>query len=95
MDNPFSRRVNSVPNARLNGDIAVLLDRVCAQLPNDFTRQLVRDVVRLKLEMGFEGDVRDYLKRRSGEYRAIPPGAPLPDPPDSPPTPASTSRSAP
>jgi hypothetical protein len=28
--------------------------------------------VRLKLEMGFEGDVRDYLKRRSGEYPVLP-----------------------
>jgi hypothetical protein len=73
MNNPFSRRANPAPNARLNGDIAVLLDRVCAQLPHDYTRQLVRDVVRLKLEMGFEGDVRDYLKRRSGEYAAVPP----------------------
>ena len=72
MANPFLRRGNSAPNARLNGDIAVLLDRVCAKLPNDYTRQLVRDVVRLKLEMGFEGDVRAYLKRRSGEYPAVP-----------------------
>jgi hypothetical protein len=61
-----------MPNASPNGDIAVLLDRVCSNLTHDYTRQLVRDVVRLKLEMGLEGDVRDYLKRRSGEYPAFP-----------------------
>jgi hypothetical protein len=60
-----------MPNASPNGDIAMLLDRVCSTLSHDYTRQLVRDVVRLKLEMGFEGDVREYLKRRSGEYPAI------------------------
>ena len=61
-----------MPNASPNGDIAVLLDRVCSTLPHDYTRQLVRDVVRLKLELGLEGDVREYLKRRSGEYPAFP-----------------------
>jgi len=61
-----------MPNASPNGDIAMLLDRVCSTLTHDYTRQLVRDVVRLKLEMGLEGDVRDYLKRRSGEYPAFP-----------------------
>jgi hypothetical protein len=61
-----------MPNASPNGDIAILLDRVCSHLPHDYTRQLVRDVVRLKLELGLEGDVRDYLKRRSGEYPAVP-----------------------
>ena len=66
------RRGNVAPNARVDGDIAVLLDRVLPKVRNDFARQLVRDVVRLKLEMGFESDVRDYLKRRSGEYAAIP-----------------------
>ena len=67
-----TRRGSTTPNANFDGDIALLLERVCAQLPHDYTRQLVRDVVRLKLELGFEGDVRDYLKRRSGEYPAIP-----------------------
>ena len=67
-----ARRSSPVPNASPNDDIAVLLDRVCSTLPHDYTRQLVRDVVRLKLEMGLEGDVRDYLKRRSGEYPAFP-----------------------
>jgi hypothetical protein len=67
-----SRRSTPMPNASPNGDIAMLLDRVCSTLPHDYTRQLVRDVVRLKLEMGLEGDVRDYLKRRSGEYPAFP-----------------------
>jgi len=65
------RRSSPVPNAILNSDIAVLLDRVCSHLPHGYTRQLVRDVVRLKLELGFDGDVRDYLKRRSGEYPAV------------------------
>ena len=69
---PVSRRTNAAPNAGVEGDIALLLERVCSKLPHDYTRQLVRDVVRLKLEMGFEGDVRDYLKRRSGEYPAVP-----------------------
>ena len=67
-----SRRGNAVPNARVDGDIALLLDRVLPKVRNDFARQLVRDVVRLKLEMGFESDVHDYLKRRSGEYPTIP-----------------------
>ena len=72
MANPVSRRANAAPNAGFDGDLALLLERVCAKLPNDYGRQLVRDVVRLKLEMGFEGDVRNYLKRRSGEYPAVP-----------------------
>jgi hypothetical protein len=67
-----SRRGNVAPNARVDGDIALLLDRVLPKVRNDFARQLVRDVVRLKLEMGFESDVRDYLTRRSGEYPTIP-----------------------
>ena len=65
-------RHTDAPNAGLDGDIALLLERVCSSLTHDYTRQLVRDVVRLKLAMGFEGDVRDYLKRRSGEYPAVP-----------------------
>lgn len=65
------RRTSSMPNGTFDGDLALLLERVCAKLPHDYTRQLVRDVVRMKLELGFEGDVRDYLKRRSGEYPAI------------------------
>ena len=69
---PDSRRISVAPNAILNGDIAMLLDRVCSTLPHDYTRQLVRDVVRLKLELGLDGEVRDYLKRRSGEYPAVP-----------------------
>jgi hypothetical protein len=64
-------RENSAPNASIDGDIELLLDRVCARFPHDYTKQLVRDVVRLKLSMGFEGSVRDYLKRRSGEFPAV------------------------
>ena len=66
-----SRRGNVAPNARVDGDIALLLDRVLPTVRNDFARQLVRDVVRLKLEMGFESDVREYLKRLSGEYPVV------------------------
>jgi hypothetical protein len=76
MADPVARRRPAAPNAGCEGDIAVLLERVCSRLPHDYTRQLVRDVVRLKLEMGFEDSVRDYLKRRSGEYPTITP--PLP-----------------
>ena len=65
------RRGSTTPNGRYDGDIALLVERVCAKLPHDYTRQLVRDVVRMKLELGFEGDVRDYLRRRSGEYPAV------------------------
>jgi len=72
MANSVSRRADAAPNAGLNGDLALLLERVCARLPNDYSRQLVRDVVRLKLSMGFDTDVQDYLKRRSGEYPAVP-----------------------
>jgi hypothetical protein len=72
MANPVARRRYAAPNAGVDGDIALLLERVCSKLQHDYTRQLVRDVVRLKIEMGFEGDVRDYLKRRSGEYPAVP-----------------------
>jgi hypothetical protein len=72
MANPVARRRYVAPNVGVDGDIALLLERVCSKLQHDYTRQLVRDVVRLKIEMGFEGDVRDYLKRRSGEYPAVP-----------------------
>jgi len=71
MGTPAIRHETSAPNATIDGDIELLLDRVCAQLPHDYTKQLVRDVVRLKLSMGFEGSVRDYLKRRSGEFPAV------------------------
>ena len=71
MANPGFRRTTAAPNAGFDGDIALLLERVCSRLQHDYTKQLVRDVVRLKLEMGFDGDVVDYLKRRSGEHRAV------------------------
>lgn len=81
MATPVPRRGRLAPNAGMDGDIALLLDRVCARLPHDYTRQLLREVVRLKIEMGFEADVRDYLKRRSGEYPALAaPPEPDPDP---------------
>jgi hypothetical protein len=67
-----SRRGRGTPNAAaVDDDIALLLERVCAKLPHDYTRRLVRDVVRLKMELGFDQDVREYLKRRSGEYAAV------------------------
>jgi hypothetical protein len=66
------QRDDSPPNDSDDAEIPVLLERVCASLPSEFTRRLVRDVVRMKLEFGLEGEVRDYLKRRSGEYPAIP-----------------------
>jgi len=76
MSEAVPRRDPSTPNAHVDGqiddDLAVLLDRVCEQLPNNYTKQLVRDVARLKLWLGFEGSVRDYLTRRSGEYVAVP-----------------------
>lgn len=71
MANQVVRRATAAPNAGFTGEIALLLDRVCSSIPNDYPRQLVRDVVRLKLELGFEDSVRDYLKRRSGEYPAV------------------------
>ena len=71
MANPGSRRATAAPNAGFDGDIALLLERVCSRLQHDYTRQLVRDVVRLKLEMGLDGEVVDYLKRRSGEHPAV------------------------
>ena len=67
-------RGDSVPNA--DAELTKMLDQVCAQLPHDYTRQLVRGVVRLKIEMGFVADVREYLQRRSGEYPAISPMVP-------------------
>jgi hypothetical protein len=69
-DSVSRRRV--VPNAGSAGEIDLLLDHVCSRLRNEYTRQLVRDVVRLKLEMGFETDVRDYLKKRSGDHPVVP-----------------------
>lgn len=70
MSTPVTRH-ESAPNGQIDSDLAVLLDRVCEQLPNDYTKQLVRDFGRLKLWMGYEGSVRDYLQRRSGEYAAV------------------------
>jgi len=72
MADSVSRRGRPAPNAGPDGEIDLLLDRVCSRLRNDYTRQLVRDVVRLKLELGLDGDVRDYLKKRSGEHPAVP-----------------------
>ena len=72
MADPVSQRKRVVPNGASGGDIDLLLDQVTSRLRNDYARQLVRDVVRLKLELGFESDVRDYLKKRSGEYPTIP-----------------------
>lgn len=72
MSTSVSRQDSSAPNVQIDADLAVLLDRVCEQLPHDYTKQLVRDVARLKLWLGYEGSVRDYLTRRSGEYAALP-----------------------
>ena len=71
MADPLQRRPRGAPNAAVDSDTAMLLERVCARLTNDYARQLVRDVVRLKLELGFDGEVRDYLIRKSGEYPAV------------------------
>ena len=71
MGTPAIRHDTSAPNGGIDGDIALLLDRVCAQFPHDYTKQLVRDVVKLKLSMGLEGPVLAYLKRRSGEFPAV------------------------
>jgi hypothetical protein len=110
MSTTVARHDSSAPTGRIDADLEVLLERVCEQLPHDYTKQLVRDVVRLKLWLGFEGSVRDYLKRRSGEYAAVavvdegakqdfpravtPFVKPSPDPRDSRTTPASTSPRA-
>jgi hypothetical protein len=72
MSETVTRQVTSAPNGHIDGDLTVLLDRVCEQLPHDYTKQLIRDVARLKLWLGFEGSVRDYVARRSGEYAAVP-----------------------
>ncbi len=71
MSETVTRHDTSAPNGHIDDDLAVLLDRVCEQLPHDYTKQLLRDVVRLKLWLGFEGSVRDYLTRRSGEHAAV------------------------
>ena len=109
MSETVPRHDASAPNGRIDDDLAVLVDRVCEQLPNDYTKQLVRDVARLKLWLGFEGSVRDYLTRRTGEYPAVPGvpdraregyraitplATPLPDRRGSRTTPASTLRRA-
>jgi hypothetical protein len=72
MSTLVSRQEGSAPNGQIDADLAALLDRVCEQLPHDYTKQVVRDFARLKLWMGYEGSVRDYLKRRSGEFPAVP-----------------------
>ncbi len=71
MSTTVARHEGTMPNGRIDADLAVLLERVCEQLPHDYAKQLVRDVGRLKLWMGYEGSVRDYLKRRSGDYPAV------------------------
>lgn len=73
MADPLQRSPRGAPNAAVDSDTAMLLERVCARLTNDYARQLVRDVVRLKLELGFDVEVRDYLIRKSGEYPAVRP----------------------
>ena len=73
MTTSVTRRSGMTPNGSVDADLAMLLEQVCARLPHDYTRRLVRDVVRLKLEMGFVGDVRQYLERRSGEYPTVSP----------------------
>jgi hypothetical protein len=70
---PVAPAAPAPPNATDPGEIDVLLEHVCARLPHDYSRRLVRDVVRLKLALGYEGAVRDYLTRRSGEYPAVEP----------------------
>lgn len=72
MSATVTRHDSSAPNGHIDADLAVLLDRVCEQLPHDYTKQLIRDVARLKLWLGFEGSVRDYVTRRSGEYLGVP-----------------------
>lgn len=79
MATPVTRRGPLAPNASYDADILLLLDKVCANLPNSYARQLVRGVIRLKLELGFEGDVRNYLRRRSGEYSAVSAASPKAD----------------
>ena len=71
MSTSVSRQDCSAPNVQIDADLAVLLDRVCEQLPHDYTKQVVRDFGRLKLWMGYDGSVRDYVKRRSGEYPSV------------------------
>ena len=86
MPTPVPRQSRPAPNDGSESDIPMLLERVCAKLPHAYTRRLVRDVVRLKLELGFEGDVREYLQRRSGEFPTVDPepaeAAEIPEPPD-------------
>ena len=72
MSETVPRHDTSAPNGHIDDDLALLVDRVCEQLPHDYTKRLVRDVARLKLWLGFEGSVRDYLTRRSGEHAAVP-----------------------
>jgi len=105
MSETVTRHDTAAPNGPIDGDLALLLDRVCEQLPHDYAKQLIRDVGRLKLWLGFEGSVRDYLTRRSGEYAAVsvieesrrgsrpitPSATPSPDQRGSRMTPASTS----
>lgn len=81
MASQMTRRSSLAPNGSFDGEIASLLERVCAKLPHDYTRRLVRDMVRQKLEMGYEENVRDYLKRRSGEYEAVAAVAEIPTDP--------------
>ena len=74
MPNPVSSRNSPGPNATaVDGETTLMLEHVCAQLPHDYSRRLVRDVANLKIALGFERDVLDYIERRSGEYPAITP----------------------
>ena len=73
MPTSLSSRDRAVPNVSVNGATVLMLEHVCAQLPHDYSRHLVRNVARLKLALGFERDVLDYIERRSGEFPAITP----------------------
>lgn len=75
MPSSVSSRDRAAPNARVDGATVLMLEHVCAQLPHDYSRRLVRDVGKLKLALGFERDVLDYIERRSGEFPAITPPA--------------------
>jgi hypothetical protein len=51
-------------------ELEKMIERACADLPDDYSRYMVRNVARLKLSIGRVDEVKEYLARRVAEANA-------------------------